>query len=111
MPAIGYVTREGEGFKGQLKTLSIRTDIEIIPNGTKAADTLLALQQIVRFADELPVAIWVGRVPSGECVYVNQAFRRVLGIDPPEGAARGNYAGPYSVHTPDGEPYPESAMP
>ena len=39
MPAIGHVTREGQGFKGQLRTLSIRTDIEIIPNGTKAADT------------------------------------------------------------------------
>ncbi|MGN8001168.1 DUF736 domain-containing protein [Sphingomonas sp. 22176] len=39
MPAIGYVTRNGEGFKGQLKTLSIRTDIEIIPNARKSGDT------------------------------------------------------------------------
>ena len=39
MPAIGYVTREGQGFKGQLKTLSIRTEIEIIPNPRKSGDT------------------------------------------------------------------------
>jgi len=39
MPAIGYVTRDGNGFKGQLKTLSIRTDIEIIPNTRKSGDT------------------------------------------------------------------------
>jgi uncharacterized protein (DUF736 family) len=39
MPAIGYVTREGEGFKGQLKTLSIRSDIEIIPNRSKTNDS------------------------------------------------------------------------
>jgi uncharacterized protein (DUF736 family) len=39
MPAIGYVTREGQGFKGQLKTLSIRTEIEIIPNTRKTGDT------------------------------------------------------------------------
>ena len=39
MPAIGYVTREGNGFKGQLKTLSIRTDIEIVPNARKSGDT------------------------------------------------------------------------
>ena len=39
MPAIGYVTRDGEGFKGQLKTLSIRTEIEILPNRSKSADT------------------------------------------------------------------------
>ncbi|WP_314376329.1 DUF736 domain-containing protein [Sphingomonas paucimobilis] len=39
MPAIGYVTREGNGFKGQLRTLSIRTDIEIVPNSRKSGDT------------------------------------------------------------------------
>ena len=38
MSAIGYVTRSGEGFKGQLKTLSIRTDVEIVPNVRKAHD-------------------------------------------------------------------------
>jgi len=38
MPAIGYVTRDGEGFKGQLKTLSIRTEIEIRPNRSKSSD-------------------------------------------------------------------------
>ncbi|MEG8049020.1 DUF736 family protein [Sphingomonas aurantiaca] len=39
MPAIGYVNRDGNGFKGQLKTLSIRTEIEIIPNTRKSGDT------------------------------------------------------------------------
>jgi uncharacterized protein (DUF736 family) len=32
MPAIGYVTREGNGFKGEIKTLSIRTQITIVPS-------------------------------------------------------------------------------
>ncbi|MBY0508517.1 MAG: DUF736 domain-containing protein [Rhodospirillaceae bacterium] len=37
MPAIGHVTKQDKGgFKGQLKTLSIRADIEIIPNTAKA---------------------------------------------------------------------------
>jgi uncharacterized protein (DUF736 family) len=39
MPAIGYVSRDGHGFKGQLKTLSIRADIEIVPNTRKSGDT------------------------------------------------------------------------
>lgn len=39
MSAIGYVTRDGEGFKGQLRTLSIRAPIEIVPNRRKASDT------------------------------------------------------------------------
>lgn len=38
MSAIGFVTRNGEGFKGQLKTLSIRADVEIVPNTRKAND-------------------------------------------------------------------------
>lgn len=38
MPAIGHVTRNGDGFKGQLRTLSIRADIEILPNRNKTND-------------------------------------------------------------------------
>jgi len=40
MPAIGFVSRqENGGYKGQLKTLSIRADIEIVPNRAKSGDT------------------------------------------------------------------------
>ena len=40
MAAIGYVTKqENGGFKGQLKTLSIRADIDILPNSSKVSDT------------------------------------------------------------------------
>lgn len=39
MPAIGYVTRDADGFKGQLRTLTIPgVDIEIVPNENKAND-------------------------------------------------------------------------
>lgn len=38
MPAIGYVTRDGHGYKGELRTLSIRTEIAIVPNGQKSSD-------------------------------------------------------------------------
>ena len=39
MPAIGHVTRTSNGgFKGQINTLSIRADIEILPNNRKAND-------------------------------------------------------------------------
>lgn len=38
MPAIGYVSRTQNGFKGQLKTLSIRADIEIV-SVSKRADS------------------------------------------------------------------------
>lgn len=39
MPAIGRVTRTSNGaFKGQLRTLSIRADIAIVPNEKKTND-------------------------------------------------------------------------
>lgn len=39
MTAIGYVRGSmAEGYSGQLKTLSIRADIEICPNLTKTGD-------------------------------------------------------------------------
>lgn len=62
-------------------------------------------------ANELPVAIWMGRVPSGEVVYTNRAFREVLGIEPPPGAVAGAFVEPYGVHQLDGTPYPEENMP
>jgi uncharacterized protein (DUF736 family) len=36
MPAIGFVAKQSNGsFKGQIKTLSIRAEIEILPNRGK----------------------------------------------------------------------------
>ncbi|MBX3200803.1 MAG: response regulator [Labilithrix sp.] len=62
-------------------------------------------------ADELPVAIWMGRVPSGELVYMNAACREMLGLDEAPSALRGGFVEPYGVHLPTGEPYPEDKMP
>jgi len=40
MPAIGYVNRSADGsFKGQIKTLSIRADIDVVANRSKSTDT------------------------------------------------------------------------
>ena len=40
MPAIGYVTKSEDGsFKGQIRTLSIRADIDVVANRSKASDT------------------------------------------------------------------------
>jgi len=39
MASIGHVTRTSTGsFKGQLKTVSITAEIDIVPNAEKAAD-------------------------------------------------------------------------
>jgi len=39
MATIGYVTQQDNGgFKGQIRTLSVRAEIEIVPNMSKSAD-------------------------------------------------------------------------
>jgi uncharacterized protein (DUF736 family) len=39
MPTIGYVTKQDNGgYKGQLKTLTIRADIDIVSNSAKATE-------------------------------------------------------------------------
>lgn len=39
MPAIGYVTKQPNGgFKGQLRTLAVRADIDMVPNRGKTGD-------------------------------------------------------------------------
>ena len=39
MSQIGIVTKQPDGsYKGQIRTLSIQTDIRIVPNGAKTAD-------------------------------------------------------------------------
>ena len=39
MPAIGDVTKQSSGgYKGQLKTLTIRAEIDIVPNAAKSAE-------------------------------------------------------------------------
>ena len=39
MTAIGYVTKNDNGtYKGQLRTVSIRADIDIVPNRDKSAE-------------------------------------------------------------------------
>ncbi len=62
-------------------------------------------------ADELPVGVWVARVPTGELLYANRAFGEIMGMDAREDVAVGAYAEPYGIFGRDGEPYPESRMP
>jgi two-component system cell cycle sensor histidine kinase/response regulator CckA len=63
-----------------------------------------------RIADQLPVGIWVARVPGGEEVYANETFAEILGTGLLETTA-GQYAQPYGIFGRDGTLYPEDRMP
>jgi PAS domain S-box-containing protein len=62
-------------------------------------------------ADDLPVGVWVARAPNGEFLYANKAFAEIMGMGARDDVGRGEYAGPYGIHTSTGELYPEDKMP
>jgi PAS domain S-box-containing protein len=62
-------------------------------------------------ADDLPVGVWVARAPNGEFLYANKAFAEIMGMGARDDVGRGEYAGPYGIHTRTGELYPEDKMP
>jgi signal transduction histidine kinase/CheY-like chemotaxis protein len=68
-------------------------------------DILLAL------GEELPVGLWVARVPGGELIYANRTYTEIMGINARYDARTGGYFEPYNVYTRDGALYPERKMP
>jgi PAS domain S-box-containing protein len=82
---------------GQRANLSTRTPLE--PN------------LIAAIADQLPVGIYVARVPDGAFVYANDAFQRIMGQPPRPEVLGGASALHYGVHTRDGQRYPDDRLP
>ncbi len=62
-------------------------------------------------ADDLPVGVWVARVPGGEFVYANAMFAEIMGIPGLASPKLGGYSQPYGIHTRNGERYPEDRLP
>lgn len=62
MAAIGYVTKlETGGYKGQIKTLSIRADIDLVPNAAKNGENQPDFRVLAQ-----GVEIGAGWVKTGE---------------------------------------------
>jgi two-component system, cell cycle sensor histidine kinase and response regulator CckA len=66
---------------------------------------------ILALGEDLPVGIWVARVPNGELVYANRTFAQIMGMDPRGDVQAGNYSHPYGIYTRDGALYPEHRLP
>jgi signal transduction histidine kinase/ActR/RegA family two-component response regulator len=66
---------------------------------------------ILSLGEDLPVGIWIARVPTGQEVYVNKTFAQIMGVGMLPDAKVGNYSEPYGIFTRDGKPYPEERMP
>jgi uncharacterized protein (DUF736 family) len=73
MSAIGYVTKLPNGsYKGQLKTISIRADIDIVPNRDKSADSHPDYRVLVQGVEI--GAGWIRRGESSGKEYVSLSF-------------------------------------
>jgi PAS domain S-box-containing protein len=60
---------------------------------------------------ELPVGVWVARAPSGEAVYANRAFERILGMEAVDGVTIEEAPSTYSIQDLAGAPYPVDRLP
>jgi len=59
----------------------------------------------------LPVGVWVAQVPGGELAYANAEFLSIMGMQPREDVAAGEYASAYSIRDRSGRSYPEDRLP
>jgi len=59
----------------------------------------------------LPLGVWVARAPSGEVVYVNAAFRSILGMDAVEGVTIQGAPATYGITDRAGNSYPVEGLP
>lgn len=66
---------------------------------------------IAAIAAQVPVGIYVARVPDGAFVYANDAFQRIMGMPPHAEARGGASAAFYGIHTRDGQRYPDDRLP
>src|SRR5688572_14361399 len=61
--------------------------------------------------DDLPIGVWVARAPEGNVVYVNRAFRDILGMEAVSGSVIGDVPATYRVHDGGGNPFPVEKLP
>jgi PAS domain S-box-containing protein len=68
------------------------------------------MMDLASILDDLPVAVWVGKVPDGATVYTNRAFERILGA-PVASSRFGDAPQTYGLFGRDGRPYPFESLP
>ncbi|HSR97360.1 MAG TPA: response regulator [Kofleriaceae bacterium] len=66
---------------------------------------------ILALGEDLPVGLWVARVPGGEVFYANRAFAALTGQPAREDVTAAKFAAHYGVVTRRGTLYPEGRMP
>jgi len=64
-----------------------------------------------RVLDEIPFGVWVARAPTGEAIYSNEAFRRIMGMEAVDGVDIAGAPAAYGIFDRQGQPYPVEGLP
>jgi signal transduction histidine kinase len=64
-----------------------------------------------RILDALPVGVWVGRFPTGDVVYANPEFGKIMGMDAAPGVPIEGAPAAYGIFDRAGRPYPVDQLP
>ena len=68
------------------------------------------MMDLASILDDLPVAVWVGKVPDAATVYTNRAFEQILGA-PGASSGPGDATQTYGIFDRGGRPYPFENLP
>jgi two-component system, cell cycle sensor histidine kinase and response regulator CckA len=60
--------------------------------------------------DDLPVGVWVGKIPDGAPAYANKMFQRIMGMPPADVPVR-EAPRTYGIVDREGQPYPVEKLP
>jgi PAS domain S-box-containing protein len=69
------------------------------------------MMDLPRVLENLPVGVWVGRVPTGEVAYANREFRAILGMDAVVGVGIEGAPATYGIFDRLGRPFPVEQLP
>jgi PAS domain S-box-containing protein len=68
-------------------------------------------QSAEQVLDELPFGVWVARAPTGEVIYANRAFQKILGMDAVPGVDIAGAPATYGIFDREGRSYPVEDLP
>jgi two-component system cell cycle sensor histidine kinase/response regulator CckA len=71
----------------------------------------LPLDLALSVMQDLPLGLWVARIPDGEVCYVNRAFREIMGMGPVTGTGIDRAPEVYRIFDRQGRPFPVEKLP
>ncbi len=69
------------------------------------------MQDLTKLIGQLPIGVWVARVPEGTVAYTNAAFQAILGVEATPASQISDAPRTYGIFDRAGQPYPTERLP